>query len=134
MICGRQKNLGDCSNMALPEKRGSLSLNLTPHARAVIEAIREDTGVPNTTSTERILEWFSRMPRKFRVAILTGDPEGQAEMLVAWFKETMQASGKGVDVVDRDDINARLRLAHQILNEVELAYEGMKHVARKKKG
>ncbi len=81
------------------------------------------------TAVERWLEFLAKMPRKFRLAVLQDDEAGQQELLIAWYKETMQAHGKGVDIVEKDDISARLRLAHQILNEVELAYEGKKHLA-----
>ncbi len=104
------------------EKRVTLNLNVSPAARAVMEGIRADTGVPITTAVERFLDWMSNMPRKFRLAILQGDEEGQQELLTAWFKETMHTRGKSVEVTEGDDVYARLRLAHQILEEVEIAF------------
>lgn len=139
MICEREKNLGNSFRMSKSSQ--GISLNLTPAARSFAERIRERTGVPATEALARLLEWFSSMPVKFQTAVLMGHREDQLELLVAWFKETMQASGKGVDVIEKDDVTARLRLAHQILNEIEMAYEGKKMLAselmaekKKKKG
>jgi len=60
----------------------STPINLTPRARAIIEGIREETGVPNTEAMVRILEWFTSLDRKFRLAILNRDEETKRELFL----------------------------------------------------
>lgn len=62
------------------KKPKTLTVNLSPEAREVIESLREDTGVPNTTAMERILEWFSKQDLRFRQAILLRSPASSQEM------------------------------------------------------
>lgn len=63
------------------DKRKTISIDLTPEARVVIEALREDSGIPNTEATKRILQWFAGLDRKLRLAILNKDIETQREMI-----------------------------------------------------
>lgn len=64
-------------------KPRTLTINLTPRARGIIEQVREDTGVPNTEAMVRILEWFAELPVKLRLAVLNRDQETQRELVRA---------------------------------------------------
>lgn len=62
------------------DKPKGISFQLNPRARAVIEGLRRDTGVPNTEALTRILEWYASLDRKLRLAVLNGDPETRREL------------------------------------------------------
>jgi hypothetical protein len=62
------------------QKRATLSWQVNPEARAILEGLKEETGVPNTESLTRILEWFASLDRKFRLAVLNRDPATRAEL------------------------------------------------------
>ena len=119
-----------------PTERESLGVNLSPDARAVIRGLREDTGVPNTEAMTRLLEWFAAMPRKFRLAILTKDAAGRDELLVDWLREHLAAEGLKTTPLAADDVTARVRLIHQLVNEIHATYEGTRDAAagKRKKG
>jgi hypothetical protein len=57
------------------EKRVTISVNLSTPARRIIDGIRADTGIPNTTAMEQILEWFAGLDVKLRLAVLVRDEE-----------------------------------------------------------
>lgn len=92
----------------------------------MIDSIKDDIGIPNKLALERMLEWFAGLPRKLLVGVLTGDPDGRDEMLLGWYKDAMANAGKSIDVTDKNDISSRLRLAHLILNEIEMIQSGRK--------
>lgn len=104
------------------DKRVNVSVGLNPAARDMVENIRVETGVPQVTAIQRWLEFLAKMPRKFQLAALQNDEAGQQEMLIAWFKETMEAHGKQIDITEGDYVSARAKLAKQLIDELTLAY------------
>jgi hypothetical protein len=75
-----QKALLLCEVAAEEERNVTISVTLTPRARGVVEKLRADTGIPNTESVARLLEWFAGLDRKHRLALLNGDPATRAEL------------------------------------------------------
>ena len=61
-------------------KQKTVQIMLTPESRRIIENLRDDTGIPNTESMARILEWFAGLDRKLRLAILNRDEETRNEL------------------------------------------------------
>jgi hypothetical protein len=61
-------------------KRENTSVPLNPAARAVVERVREETGIPKVEALARILEWFGSLDRKLRLAVLTRDEETREEL------------------------------------------------------
>lgn len=60
--------------------RISLTVNLSPRAREIVERIREDTGITNVAAMERLLEWFIDQDLRYRMAILTRDDSSKREL------------------------------------------------------
>lgn len=120
------------------EKRIPHTVNLTSTANRWAKEVRADTNVPFTTVMENLLEWFARMPRKFRKAVIDGESESRDEMLIAWFRETIAAHGKSIEMKDGDDLAAKVQLIHKLVNDLHAHYEGMRDAAqattKKKKG
>jgi len=73
--------LREVGSVETTESRKTIAVNLTPRARAIIDSIRDESGVPNTEAMARILEWFAGLDRKHRTAILTKDVDAQREYL-----------------------------------------------------
>lgn len=61
-------------------KRKQLPVSLNPAARRVIESIRQNTGIPNTTAMQRILEWFAALDNKLQLAVLVRDEQTKTEL------------------------------------------------------
>lgn len=62
------------------DKATAITVNLSPTARRIVEAIRADTGIPAKTAVERYFEWLGARDAKFRLAILNRDRDVQAEL------------------------------------------------------
>lgn len=107
----------------------TLAVNLSSKARAVVDQLRAETGVPATTATERFFEWLMSMPPKFRLAILNRDEAAQDELLVAWVREHLSAKGLTAAALEPDDFAGRVRLMNKLLNEMHATYEGTKDAA-----
>jgi CheY-like chemotaxis protein len=115
--------------------RINLNVNVTPSARAVIERIREDTGVPNTEAVARLLEWFAAQPRKFRLALLNRDVDTQRELIRGVLVEMA-----GLDAVHKireagpASIPEAVSAARAMLDEIEKRYaDDQKYLAKRKK-
>lgn len=59
-----------------------IRINLTGSARKVVEDIREETGVPNTTAMERLLEWYASLPAELRLGLLNRSPGDRRKLAV----------------------------------------------------
>jgi hypothetical protein len=59
----------------------SLTINLVPRAREIVDKLRADTGIPQTEAMLRILTWFASLDKKLRLAILNNDPETREELV-----------------------------------------------------
>jgi hypothetical protein len=55
-------------------------VQLTGRARAVLDSLRDETGMPQTEAIARLFEWFAAQDLKFRQAILLRSPEASQEM------------------------------------------------------
>lgn len=64
-----------------PSKPKGISIQLSPRARAIVESVRRETGVPNTEAVTRILEWWASFDRKLRIAVLNHDLETRRELI-----------------------------------------------------
>src|SRR5688500_11170724 len=70
-------------------KRKTVTLNLNPETREIIEKIKDDTGVAQVVALQRILEWFSGLDRKLRLAILNRDEETRRELIQLVLQEIL---------------------------------------------
>jgi hypothetical protein len=68
-------------------------VQLTSRARKVLDALKDDTGIPQTEAIARVFEWFSAQDRKLRVAILHRDENTQAEMMRLVLQQATGAEG-----------------------------------------
>lgn len=109
------------------QKPKTVTLNLTPKAREIVENIREDTGVPNTTAMERFLEWLGEQDRKFRVAVLTKDPELKREMarLVLADMAAIEAADPGHAQPVPVTVEQATRIIRVMLGHIERIHLGM---------
>lgn len=99
-------------------KPKTVSINLNPAARAVIEALRDETGVPNTDAMIRILEWFAAQPTEVRLAILTRQ---DANALITRHRmEEMSERGAALDVTVKLSAAEALKMAHRMIERAEL--------------
>lgn len=62
--------------------RVTVTLKLSEAAGRIVETIKDDTGVTNVAAMERLLEWFSGIDRRFRLAILNRDEETRRQLAV----------------------------------------------------
>lgn len=130
MICEKEKNRGNSLAMPPPQdKRVTLSVNLTSKAREMVEKIREETGVPATTATERFFEWLAGMSPKFRLAVLNRDQSAQDELLIAWIREHFAAKGVGAEEIAPDDVTGRIKLINRLLAELQSTMLGLTDAA-----
>lgn len=85
MTCVESKNLlawrEVVKNGDKQASKVGLNVTLNPRARQVIENIRADTGIPQATAVERLLNWFGGLDWKLRDAILRERAETRAELL-----------------------------------------------------
>lgn len=65
-----------CVNQTDAASRSNVPINLTPKARAIVEGLKQETGVVKQESVARVLEWFASQSKEFRLAVVTnlGDP------------------------------------------------------------
>ena len=83
----------------------SIKVTLSPKSREVVSNIRHETGVANVTAMERILEWYSSLDRKLRLAVLNRDAATRDELLSLVVQEMAQreaAKGIGDDLGPAD--------------------------------
>jgi hypothetical protein len=101
----------------------------------MVAQIREDTGIANTEAMERILEWFTGLDRKFRLAILNNDPATRAELARLTLSEMAVGDAAGVDLSKppssyREVIAAQRKLL-ELAEQMGASYE--EHIARSKR-
>lgn len=70
----------EVSESGQKSSRTSLHVNLSPDAKEIIDGIRRDTGVSQVVVMERLLQWFTSVDRRFRLAIINRDSETQREL------------------------------------------------------
>ena len=100
---------------------------LNSRANAIIDKLRDDTGIPKVEAIARIVEWFAQQDRKFRLAILTRDLETQRELarlsLVDMAGIDQEAAASLAEHVPAEQA---IKIAEQIV------LEGMKSIAAKR--
>lgn len=101
MICDDKKNSQNGSTVANDtddSKRGQVILNLSPRANQLVKGIRATTGVPKEVALTQIIEWFSTLDPKLRLAVIVNDEETRSELLRAALIQ-MVAAGEAGDVI-----------------------------------
>ncbi len=63
------------------ESRHVTPIPLVRGAKAIIESLREETGVPKTEALVRILEWFASLPVELRLAVLNRNEDARRRLL-----------------------------------------------------
>lgn len=106
----KSSNLAEMTTESEQKSKG-ISLNLSPAARQVVDRIRQDTGVPNTEAMTRILEWFSSLDKKLRLAILNKDEETRYLLLREALAQMTGLANENVPAtLDEAAITARIGL------------------------
>jgi hypothetical protein len=67
----------DPANQGL--RRVSMTIQVNPRARVVLEDLKDETGIANSEALVRLLEWFAALDPKARAGIINGRPDVRAE-------------------------------------------------------
>lgn len=90
-----------CGEVAKESKtRKSIKINLVPDAAKMVETIKEDTGLAQTTFLERLIEWYWKQDRLFQEAIIRKEMESCSRFSRALLREMALASSSNGDVED----------------------------------
>lgn len=103
-------------------------------AKAIIEGIREDTGVPKTEALTRILEWFAGLDRKLRIAVLTRDPDTRRELtrLVLRDMADLKDAGDLEDAAEDVELERALRIAQAMIHRIGIHAKALERAAEKR--
>ncbi len=120
--------------------RETINISLNARARAIVDGIRDDSGVPKVEAVARIIEWFADLDRKLRFAVLSRDIESQRELISLALKEMVadDATTKDFGPLDQLNIDQLLKLQDQVIHHVAKRVGALKALAarpgEKKKG
>jgi hypothetical protein len=111
-----------------PEERLPLTITLKPEARAMLQELRDKTGVTGTYAMTAILEHFCDLPPVLRSAILNRDSNERERIVRATM---MQVAGR--EALQRAVASADMDLASlaELMRAVAARFDAFTDAARK---
>jgi hypothetical protein len=79
-----------------------MSLRVRPETKALIEGIRERTGVSATQVASRLLDWYATMPPELRQAIMTREAPVQSALVLSALVQMAGISGRLSELLIRE--------------------------------
>lgn len=105
--------------------REGVTVDLSPVARQVIDAIRERTGVPKVTALERILEWYASLEPRFQLAILNKDESVRGDLIRSIIRDYAGADlpADPIRAASTMDHAQAVRVAKVMLDTLDVIYK-----------
>lgn len=104
------------------EKRVTMSVNVTEHARGIVDRIKDETGVAKQEAISRILESFADQPPTVRREMLTKGGNAGAELMRLRMGEMIAAGQVDPGTIKTvEDATKVIRLMLERIEQIELA-------------
>jgi hypothetical protein len=104
------------------EKRLAMTVHITAKARAIIDGIKEETGIAKQEAVGRFVEWFADQPRSVRREMLTKGGNAGAELMRLRMSEMMAAGQADPATIKTvEDALKVIRLMTERIEQIELA-------------